>query len=490
MAAILVTVSVIGLTILNRKILEVSLAKQKQKIDRESLKLSNQEEKAREKINLLDLKDTKAKQEKALAEMKITQQQLLQKKKLNAADKLKLEQVNKDIAAQEALIKKTDEDIAQQERKVKAYDTQQLLLEQQDGLLGQLQAGALAVFTVFSAIVGVLKLMAIGIRAAIKLTNKQERATLKAAIASKIKAAWEMAGSAAETPITGWMIAAAILAATLGATLIGAAIGKAVNYSNSSEKAAKDINKLSKEIYELDKKNSSIQNAINSFDDLDSKVVKTSEDLKEMKEILDSAGDSLSEDEKEVYDSLTTDRARREYLETVSENASTELDETREKQRKRIRTLSKGKGAEWRQFLTDTQNGEIVQARDAMYALNNADLQKYLNGLVESKELSEEESTAIRHVTENMLEQVDAAKAAELALNPQKIQKYVNALKTVQSTYTNAEGKQVTSAAAEILDSDSTSIKEKTEAYKELAHAIESLNDRDAAEAFYTAYSD
>lgn len=113
-----------------------------------------------------------------------------------------------------------------------------------------------------------------------------------------------------------------------------------------AEKTAEDINNLSKEIYDLNKKSTSLQTILNKFDDLDNKILKTNDDLKEMSNLLASAADSLSDEEKEVYNSLTTDQARREYLASLKATTDVDLASKRAEQRQKILNLRSRGGAQ------------------------------------------------------------------------------------------------------------------------------------------------
>ena len=156
-----------------------------------------------------------------------------------------------------------------------------------------------------------------------------------------------MASSAGAIPYVGWAIGLSIVAAIIGASIaIGVAAANQDKYNKSAEKASKDINALSKEIYDLNKKSTSLQTVLNKFDDLDNKILKTNDDLKEMSELLESAADNLSDEEKEVYEGLTTDKARREYLESVKKATDLQLASKRNEQRNTILNLRNRGGAE------------------------------------------------------------------------------------------------------------------------------------------------
>lgn len=115
-----------------------------------------------------------------------------------------------------------------------------------------------------------------------------------------------------------------------------AAMNGAFKKTSAADKTADEVNSLSKEIYNLNKKLNAIDNATKKFDELDNKIIKTKEDLQEMSSILESVADSLSDEEKETYNALTSDRAKREYLDLLKTETEDKLDDAREKQAKKL----------------------------------------------------------------------------------------------------------------------------------------------------------
>ena len=83
----------------------------------------------------------------------------------------------------------------------------------------------------------------------------------------------------------------AITAAIGAGLLLAWQLGK---FDSAASKTADKVNKLSAEIYDLNKKATSIDTVIDNFEKLDGKILKTSKDLEEMKSILEEAGNSLS----------------------------------------------------------------------------------------------------------------------------------------------------------------------------------------------------
>ena len=104
-----------------------------------------------------------------------------------------------------------------------------------------------------------------------------------------------------------------------------------------------------------------------------------------------------------------------------------------------------------------------------MYALNNA----YLYNSVDALKIDKERAKAIESITQNMLAQVGAAKAAAILADQSQIDRYINAL----------AGK---GDATSILSSDDYTITERVAAFKELHNAIADLGDEEIRAAFET----
>ena len=107
---------------------------------------------------------------------------------------------------------------------------------------------------------------------------------------------------AASIKAVGSALKGLLLANPLGLILaITAAIGAGLllawqlgAFDSAASKAADKVNKLSAEIYDLNKKATNLDTVIDNFEKLDGKILKTSKDLEEMKSILEEAGNSLS----------------------------------------------------------------------------------------------------------------------------------------------------------------------------------------------------
>lgn len=152
-------------------------------------------------------------------------------------------------------------------------------------------------------------------------------------------------------PIGIFVLAILALIAALAALVVALVVF--ANAEKGADKAANAINELSAEIYELDQKAQSINNVTEEFDALDRKILKTSDDLAAMNELLDKGGESLDNSqaddkdskkeakekwgdeeatEKSVYDSLENDKQRLEFLKQSAAEAEALADQKRHEQ--------------------------------------------------------------------------------------------------------------------------------------------------------------
>lgn len=375
-----------------------------------------------------------------------------------------------------------------EEQKLSYLKQENAVLTEQENVVGNLMSGFIGLATPIFMLISLWKTLGQAIDLVRKKRAVQHAEEVKdTAVETGMNATNSAAKIISQLGVYGIPIAIAV-AAALGAAIIGISVAVAKN-ANTADNAAKDVNKLSKEIYDLNKKATELDSVIDKFDDIDNKVLKTNADLKEMNELLQSAADSLSDEEKEQFNTLDTAKARRDFLVSVQEDAEDELAKKRTKQADRILKLQKKGGDEWNKFLTGSST-EIIQARDAMYALNNATLYNYIDLLKEGNQLTKETAASTEQLVQAILEEVDAAKSASFLHNPDAITQYVNAIKGLSMTIQNINGDTKSVNAASILTSDDYTVRQRTEAFEQLRATIASFGDQDMLDAFTTAFSE
>ena len=370
------------------------------------------------------------------------------------------------------------------------------------GFIGGLWNTIITPITTVLGLITTLKTMYWSIVAAKKAegveTDKNTKKTILGTIAEKIKAGWALASSAGAIPIIGWGIGLSILAA------IG--IGLAVNaskqekYNKSAEGTAESINKISNEIYKLNAKANEINNITTAFDKLDNKLIKTNSDLKEMSSLLDQAADKLDTEvdkkhdwydgksEKEYYEFFSSNTGKRKALEFIESNNRKLANEKRTEQINKMKGLS---DKELARFLDDkATNAEIIQAQDAIYALNNNELYEYIDLQKESGQLTEEQATAVESLTQRILEGMSAEEAWAYAKDDdgKKVQALARSLQELTMVVKDVNGKMITLNVGSILNSDDYSLKDQVKAFEQTRDAL--LKEYGSASEEFKAFSE
>lgn len=473
--------SVLGLSILGNKMKEFALARQQQQLMKQEQKMRREDNILRQKNHILALKDLVTKKQGL-----ITTYEEAKANTKSQAEKAKYDEL---IKKEQAEINKLQtETIPYEETKLGYLEEENKLLTDQSNITTKLLSGFTGLATPILMAISLFKTLGTimtSVHAKRKAYNRDEiKDDAKKLPGKTSNAAAEIIG---QLGVYGIPIALAV-AAALGAAIMGISYVISSN-ANNANNTAKDVNKLSKQIYDLNKKTTELDSVIDKFEAIDNKVLKTNKDLQEMQELLASAADSLSDEEKEAFKSFSSLKAQKEYLESVRDDAAGNLNSAREKQRQRIRRLRNNGGTEWNNFLTGTDT-EIIQARDAMYALNNSTLYNYIDNLKQANQLTNEAATTTEKFVQALLDETDAAKAAALMDDPAQIEAYVDAIKDLTISVKNAEGEWKSQNATSILTSDDSSIHDRVRAFKELRSAVESLGDPEIAKAFESAYSE
>jgi hypothetical protein len=251
----------------------------------------------------------------------------------------------------------------------------------------------------------------------------------KTAARAKLQATaaqWGLNGAMYACPIV-WIIALIVAAIAVVALLVVGiiALAKAFKANNDeSAKAAKSIKDLNAQIYEFDQKANKLKSSISVFEDLDDKVLKTKEDMEAMNAEMDKIAESMSDEEinekekkrtdkenmvasltggmseKDYYDSLTTDKAKREFAEKLAKGYDDLADN---KRREQISTLA-GISVTNQKALLEND----MAVADAVYAINNNSLYDTIDALETKIGLDEEERKSLETLTQSVLENMDA----------------------------------------------------------------------------------
>lgn len=160
------------------------------------------------------------------------------------------------------------------------------------------------------------------------------------------------------------------------------------------------VRKLNTEITRINQSSTAIETAITKFENLDEKVIKTAEDVEDMKKVLDTAADKLTEYEQEQYNLLSTNEDRVKFLKEVlalneaSANAA------------KMQAINLLKSSQYQEdLLKNASNIAIVQdlVRDQLYDT----VEKRAKDL----DLTEEEERQMRSIASTIASNYDAKTA-------------------------------------------------------------------------------
>ena len=291
-------------------------------------------------------------------------------------------------------------------------------------------------------------------------TNK-----LKLAV-DKLNAAWKA------NPL-GLIIAGLV---AVGALIAGIAIAIKKNLPSIAN-VSKAVGKLTNEVYELNKSNTAIDNAISKWDEYDNKLIKTEEDAKSLHDTLNQVSDSLTENQQKIYKQAQTDEERRRLLRQFKEENNRQIKEDWTKVNQQISRLS---AADRKKVLSgdtsnlsdeDAENARVLQ--NATYARGNYQLYQIIDKNVDKLGKAKD---AVESLGQAIISNLSAERVYELSQdNGKGIQQLVDNLSKV-----NTQVKQ--------LASKDGSLKDRVAAYQEISAALAS--DSEQLAIFQKKYSE
>lgn len=214
--------------------------------------------------------------------------------------------------------------------------------------------------------------------------------------------------------------------------------------SSQEEKAADEINKLSTEIYQLSTTVSELQTLTDTYDELDRKIIKTTEDQEAMNTALEEAADKMTEEQKKVYELLATNQQKIEYIKRIKAENSAKIEEDRQAQLDQIKQNAS---------LLTGNSDEAQTVQSAVYKTSN----QYLYDRVDEKGYDTNTET----LTQKILEGMSVSENYLYATNKDKINNLVDQIDEL--------------GIAETLLSSSSSLTDVVNAYNSTSGAIRSL---------------
>ena len=319
-------------------------------------------------------------------------------------------------------------------------------------------------------------------------SNKSQKADMKESITNIFESLTEGAANAAQNiPVAGVFIALGLLAAAGIALAVSMAnVNGAFDNDYGAQKKAENINKLSGEIYELTERARALDSVVDSFDKIDNKVIKTKADIEEMNSLLEQAGDELSdeigEDEdigygkgvsaQEAYKALTREADKIAFLEAEA-NRNRKL--ANDKRQEQLKIFNNARSYEKSQLLYGS-DAQYVNARSAIYGINNNTLYESIDALKELEGADEEVLAATEELVQGLLEQLDITDALAIANEDadSTIKELINELQDLEAT-------------EQFLNEDENFI-DRVKAFRELTAALS--DNQDMLDALKEAYSE
>ena len=430
----------------------------------------------------------------------------------NASNDAAAQAIYEKAMAEELSEKKAlDDEIAktQKEIKLESAEIAELQLEQYQTEINILQNGR-GITSIFGNMLGaltpVLSLMQLmnGAQLLFLSLQKKEKQNIFQIIKAKKKENKEKGKSvflgiveALGTTPAG-LIAGIALATTLVTALglgIMASLG-VFNVKTKAEKRAEEINELSNEIYQLTEKANKLEEVSNKFEDIDSKIIKTNEDLKEMNSLIESTADLMSDEvsedkdekkldeeryggkgvtQKEAYQIAVQDGNVEQWLEDEEQYLRDKANERREKQLKLVLDTPVNKRGEY--FDENTTKASIKQTQAAIKAINVNTAYEYLDSLKDQKKITDEAATATENLTTALLKNLSVKDAFNYTQSETAVESLVNTLIDLTMVVEELNGDHNTKSIAEVLTSDSYTLKEQVEAYNLAIDALEGIEE-------------
>ena len=241
---------------------------------------------------------------------------------------------------------------------------------------------------------------------------------------------------------------------------IGSMIKGLIDFRSATEKAVDEMKKLSNEAYRASQKSYELANTTSKFEELDNKIIKTKEDLKEMNSLMDAAAEKLSEEEKKHFDSLSSVQAKNAYLKEIQEKAR---EESKNKNNQIVSNFINSKN---RSELK--QNSEYA---DALFAATKGKLYDSLDTLGLKGEERENANALVTMLADS--------------LNIDQVEELLTKEGSIDNVIQQIAGQ---SGAMSILNSDNANFTEKIKALRELQLALG--ENTAAAKALGTAFND
>lgn len=292
---------------------------------------------------------------------------------------------------------------------------------------------------------------------------------------SSIKAAATAAGVSVGA-LTGTIavFAAAVVAVAGTAFLV---------WYNSLEQFEKRMNNtvksLNNAIYTNTSTISKLKDATDAWDDYNEELIHTKDSADQLAESLETVKDSLTDEQQETYEKLTSPEDKVAYLKSIAADLQEEIEDDRKELLKQVYKYQRKAG----KSIWDSDNTDLITNMASGLKSNiNSVFNKTLNGL----DIETATSNSILSSFQSLLGNVSNQTIQKLAEDSDQITKIANQM---ANTFVKTS-EEANAAASTVLASDSYTLQEKIDAYNALANSISSIADKEVVDALAEEYQD
>ena len=251
------------------------------------------------------------------------------------------------------------------------------------------------------------------------------------------------------------------------------------NLPSTTEQAADTIGTLTNEIYELNQANTAIETGISAWEEYDEKLIKTKEDADSLSESLSSVTDSLTDEQKEMYENATSDKQKAQLLYSFKSQNKSEIASKWSEAMSTFASLSSSDQATMLRDLSSFSSSEselqsqAATIQSAITAKNNQDLYDTIDSLTG---LDDDYKDSIEDLTQSILENMSASEQWQWQQS-KSVKSFISSIsenKTALEAFTNFQNSEL-------------SLKSRLSAYEDIC---ESLKGQTAAlKSFQDLYS-
>lgn len=268
---------------------------------------------------------------------------------------------------------------------------------------------------------------------------------------------------------------------------IGAAVAVAVvayvAWYNSLEQYEKRMNNtvksLNNAIYTNTSTISKLNDATDAWDDYNEELIHTKDSADSLSESLEAVKDSLTDEQQETYEKLTSNEDKVAYLKEIAADLQEEIDDDRKELLEQVYKYQRKAG----KSVWDSDNTDLITNLASGLKSNiNSVFNKTLDGL----DIETATSNSILSSFQSLLGNVSNQTVQKLAEDSDQVTKIANQM---ANTFVKTS-EEANAAASTVLSSDSYTLQEKIDAYNALANSISSVADKEVVDALATEYQD